>query len=178
MSGQDGPGHRPGTRVATARFARVLTIRLGPGEDVLPAMGVLMDEHEIRHAVILGGVASLHHLTVRNIHRFPEQWPITENDRRVTTVPGPLEVLGMQGNVARRRDGGLVIHCHLDVSMGSPPAVTYGGHLVEDTIVATTCELYLAELAGDDVYRVRDDVTMADELHVDAPAADERDATG
>lgn len=172
MSSEHRPGHRPGTQVGTARFARVLTIRLGPDEDVLPAMAAILDEHEIDHGVILGGVASLHHLTVRNIHRFPEHWPITTDDRRVTTVPGPLEILGMQGNVARRRDGDLVIHCHLDVSVGTPATVTYGGHVVENTIVATTCELYIAELEGTDVRRVRDEVTQADELHVEAADQD------
>lgn len=167
MTVEQAPGRYPGTQVGVGRFGRVLTIRLGPGEDVLPAMEAIFEANDVQHGVILSGVASLHHLTVRNIHRFPEAWPITPEDRRVTTVPGPLEVLAMQGNVARREDGGLVIHCHLDVSVGVPPAHTFGGHLVEDTIVGTTCELYVAEVEGVEVRRVRDEVTHADELHVE-----------
>lgn len=157
-------GRRPGTQVGAARFARVLTIRLGPGEDLLPAMERILDDEGVQHGTILSGVASLHHASVRNILRFPDAWPITTDDRRATTIPGPLEILAMQGNVARRDDGSLVIHCHLEVSVGAPPAVTYGGHLIEDTIVGTTCELYIAELEGLDVRRVPDADTKADEL--------------
>ncbi len=167
MTADVGPGRQPGTQVGVGRFGRVLTIRLGPGEDVLPAMQVLLEEHAFQHGAILSGVASLQHLTVRNIHRFPERWPITTEDRRVTTIPGPLEILAMQGNVARREDGSLMIHCHLEASVGAPPGVTYGGHLVEDTVVGTTCELYLAEVEGPPVRRVRDEVTQADELSVE-----------
>lgn len=163
-------GGREGTRAVVGTFGRVLAIRLGPGEDLLPAMEQLLRDAGIEQGVILSGVASLHHLTVRNIHRFPPTWPITTSDRTVTTVPGPLEVLAMQGNVCPGPDGELVIHCHLDVSVGAPPATTFGGHLVEDTVVATTGELFVAELAGLRMRRAADDLTRAPEIVLGSPA--------
>ena len=160
-------GRRPGTRAGVARFGRVLVVRLGPGEDLLPAMEQILLDAEFESAAILSGVASLEQASVRNIFRLPASYPITSDDRRITTIPGPLEVLAMQGNVAPKEDGGLVIHCHADFSLGAPPAVTYGGHLIENTIVATTCELYVAELLDLEVRRKQDDVTHAPEIWVD-----------
>lgn len=156
-------GRRDGTRAMVGSFGRVLAIRLGPGEDLLPATEQLLLDAGLEQGVILSGVASLHHLTVRNIHRFPAAWPITAEDRRVTTIAGPLEVLAMQGNVAPGDDG-LVIHCHLDVSTGAPPGTTFGGHLMANTIVATTCELFVAELDGLRMRRSRDGDTRAPEI--------------
>jgi predicted DNA-binding protein with PD1-like motif len=169
------PGRNPRTRAGLARFGRVLVARLAPGEDVLPALSQLLDDAGIASAVILSGVASLRHASVRNITRFPHAWPIRPEDRAHTRIPGPLEVLAMQGNVAPAPDGSRIIHCHADFSTGTPPAVTYGGHLMEDTIVGTTCELYVAELTGSGVRRVHDDETRTLELDV-APALEPRPA--
>lgn len=157
-------GRREGTRAGVGTLGRVLAVRLGPGEDLLPAMTQLLRDAGFEQGIILSGVASLHHLTVRNIDRFPPTWPITTSDRTVTTIPGPLEILAMQGNVCPGPDGRLVIHCHLDVSVGAPAATTFGGHLVDDTIVATTCELFVAELSGLRMQRVLDDHTRAAEI--------------
>lgn len=167
----DEHGRRPGTTAGLAEFGRVLVIRLGPGEDVLPATERLLLDAGISSAVIFSGVASLEHASIRNIHRFPERFPITPDDRTHTTVPGPLEILAMQGNVAPKEDGGLVIHCHLEFSLGAPAGVTYGGHLIDNTIVGTTCELYVAELTGLAVRRQLDENTQALEITVDPPLA-------
>jgi predicted DNA-binding protein with PD1-like motif len=174
--GREGPppGRHRGTRAGIGSFGRVLVIRLGPDEDVLPAMERLLLDADLTSGVILGGVASLRHASVRNIVRFPEQWPIQPDDRTRTTVPGPLEILALQGNVAPKPDGGLFIHCHVEFSTGSPAAVTYGGHLIEDTVVGTTCELYVAELRGLDVRRVHDPHTQTLELDVEPRVAGSR----
>jgi predicted DNA-binding protein with PD1-like motif len=162
-------GRRPGTTAGIANLGRVLVIRLGPGEDVLPAMKQLLLDAGLTAGVILGGVASLEHASIRNIHRFPDTFPITTDDRAITTVPGPLEILAMQGNVAPKDDGGIVIHCHLEFSLGAPAGVTYGGHLIDDTIVGTTCELYIAELTDLGISRKLDENTQALEIAVDQP---------
>lgn len=158
---------RAGTNAGLADVGRVLVIRLGPGEDVLPAMEQLLRDAGISNAMILSGVASLEHASIRNIRRFPDTFPITPDDRNTTTVQGPLEIVAMQGNVVPTDAGDLVIHCHVEFSLGAPAGVTYGGHLIEDTIVGTTCELYIAELTGIDVRRRLDPNTQALEIVVD-----------
>lgn len=156
----------PRTRAGVGRFGRVLVIRLAPGEDVLPSMAQLLDDAGIDNGVILSGVASLRHASVRNIVHFPPQWPIRPDMRKRTTIPGPLEVLALQGNVAPQPGGGTFIHCHADFSLGAPAAVTYGGHLLDDTIVGTTCEIYIGELVDLDVRRVHDEETQTLEIDV------------
>lgn len=169
-----GAADATGTRAGLASFGRVLVIRMGPGEDVLPAMERRLLDAQLTSGVILSGVASLHHASVRNIVRFPAEWPIRPEHRRQTTVPGPLEILAMQGNVAPTPDNGLFIHCHVEFSTGAPAATTYGGHLIENTIVATTCELVIAELRGLDVRRVHDPHTQALELDMEPRASTRR----
>ncbi|MGH3454078.1 MAG: hypothetical protein ACRDP2_06650, partial [Nocardioidaceae bacterium] len=93
MSPDVEPGRRPGTRAGLGSFGRVLVVRLCPGEDVLPAMERLLLDAKLTSGAILSGVASLQHASVRNIVRFPEEWPIQTGDRTKTTVAGPLEIL-------------------------------------------------------------------------------------
>ncbi len=154
------------TRAGVGTFGRVLIARLAPGEDVLPSMIQLLADAGIEQGVILSGVASLQHATFRNIHNFPQEWPIRVQDRHRTRIEGPLEILAMQGNVAPDPDGETFIHCHLDVSLGTPATVTYGGHLLEDTIVGTTCEIYIAELVDTEMRRIKDDETHTLEIDV------------
>lgn len=161
-----------GNRAALAHFGRVLVARLRPGEDVLPTLESLMRSAGISQAVLLSGVASLRHATVRNIWAFPDEWPITPEMRRHTTFPGPLEVLAMQGNVAPAHDGSLVFHVHVEFSVGTPAGTTFGGHLMDDTIVGTTAEVFLAELTGIKIHRTMDEVTKNLEIAV-GPAPEE-----
>lgn len=160
------PSPMPGTRSGLGRFGRVLVIRLGPGEDLLGGLDREVAASGIGAGVILSGLASLHHLRVRNITRFPERWPITPDMREVTTIPGPLEVLSMQGTLTPTPDGGSFTHCHVEVSLGSPPAATHGGHLIEGTTVATTAEIVVAELVDLAVARIHDPETEALEIDV------------
>jgi predicted DNA-binding protein with PD1-like motif len=159
-----------GTRAGIGRFGRVLVARLTPGEDVLPALDRLLRAAGMSQAVVFSGVASLQHATVRNIWAFPGEWPITPDQRRLTTFPGPLEILALQGNVAPAPDGSLVFHVHAEFSVGTPAGMTYGGHLMDDTIVGTTAEIYLAELTGIEMRRTPDPVTKNLEIELAGPA--------
>jgi uncharacterized protein len=157
----------PRTRAGMGGFGRVLAIRLAPGEDVLPSMHQMLLASGITQAVILSGVASLQHATVRNIHNFPASWPIRPEDRHTTRIEGPLEILAMQGNVAADPDGKLIIHCHLEFSVGEPASHTFGGHLLDDTIVGTAGEIFIAELVDVALVRAWDDETQTFELDVE-----------
>lgn len=157
----------PRTRAGVGSFGRILAIRLAPGEDVLASMHRMLLDARITQGVILSGVASLEHATVRNIHNFPPSWPIRPEDRHTSRIDGPLEILAMQGNVAAAPDGELIIHCHLEFSVGEPASHTFGGHLLEDTIVGTAGEIFIAELVDVSLVRAWDEETQTFELDVD-----------
>lgn len=153
------------TRYAVGGLGRVVVIRLGPGEDILPAIVRIAAECGISQAVIIGGAASLTHAHLRNVHHYPEHFPITDEARVFTPVDGPLELLSLSGNISRTEAGRPYIHCHAAISTGQPEAQVLGGHLLSETTVFSTAELSLVEVLGCDVLRLHDPETRVGELY-------------
>lgn len=152
------------TRYAEGRVGRIVVMRLGPGEDILPAIVEIAEECQIRQAVILGGAASLTHAHLRNVRRYPDQFPITDEVRVFSPVDGPLELLSLSGNISQTEDGEAYIHCHAAISVGQPDADALGGHLLTGTTVYSTAELSLMEVEGCTIMRAGDPETQVPEL--------------
>lgn len=153
------------TRYAVGQLGRVVVIRLGPGEDILPTIVRIAEECGINQAIILGGAASLTNAHLRNVHHYPEQFPITDEVRIFTPIEGPLELLSLSGNLSQDEDGRPYIHCHAAISTGQPEAQVFGGHLLPNTTVFSTAELSLVEVLGCDVLRRDDPETRVGELY-------------
>lgn len=150
---------------AEGSIGKVVAVRLKPGDDLLGGMIAVAEEAGLVDAIILGGVASLHRLSLRNIHTFPDDGPITTMHRHSTYVDGPLEVVSLTGNLAARADGTSYLHCHVVASVGEPATVLHGGHLEPGSLIATTAEVFLASLTGLTLARRHDPTTWADEIH-------------
>ena len=153
------------TRYAVGQMGRVVVMRLGPGEDILPAVLRIAGECAITQAIILGGAASLTQAHLRNVRRYPEQFPITDDVRIFSSFDGPLELLSLSGNISRTEEGNPYIHCHAAISTGQPDASAYGGHLLPETTVYSTAELSLVEVLGCDILRLPDPETHVGELY-------------
>lgn len=54
--------------------------------------------------------------------------------------------------------------CHLHLSVADSKGLVYGGHLVENNLIYTTCELVLVELQGFEFKRAFDPKTNYNEL--------------
>jgi predicted DNA-binding protein with PD1-like motif len=147
-------------------------MRLGPGEDILPAIVEIAEEHDIRHAIIVGGAASLTRAHLRNVRRYPDEFPITDDVRIFSSVDGPLELLSLSGNISQTEEGSTYIHCHAAISVGQPDADALGGHLLPNTTVYSTAELSLIEVLGCEILRTDDQETQVPELYFRATAAD------
>jgi predicted DNA-binding protein with PD1-like motif len=115
-----------------------------------------------RSALVLGGAASLKRAVLRNVKTAPTAWPVTDENRRYSTVEGPLELLALSGNLARNPDGSFMVHLHATVS-GADGAV-HGGHLVKGAIILSTGEIAVAELTGMVLTRSFNDETRTYEL--------------
>lgn len=152
-------------RYAVGQTGRLVVIRLGPGDDILPAIVEIANACEINQAIILGGAASLTHAQLRNVRTYPDEFPITDGVRVFSSFDGPLELLSLSGNISQDEAGKPYIHCHAAVSTGKPDAVAYGGHLLPETIVFSTAELSLVEILGVDVLRRPDPETHVGELY-------------
>jgi predicted DNA-binding protein with PD1-like motif len=141
----------------------VFVMKLGPGCDLLKSLEYVANKENIRSAVILTGTGSLRQATIRNVKSFPEKPPITDNNRVYTSKKEPLELLSFNGNLSRK-NGEVFIHCHISISSGMEDGRAYGGHLVEGCTVLATCEVILQEIAGLEMNRKIDPVTLVNEL--------------
>jgi predicted DNA-binding protein with PD1-like motif len=152
-------------RYAVGQLGRVVVMRLGPGDDILPAIMEIAADCGIAQAIIIGGAASLTQARLRNVRRYPDAFPITDEVRVFSSFDGPLELLSLSGNISQTAEGKSYIHCHAAVSTGRPDAVAYGGHLLPETTVFSTAELSLVEVLGCDVLRRDDPETHVGELY-------------
>jgi predicted DNA-binding protein with PD1-like motif len=159
-------------RYTVGDLGRVVVMRLGPGDDILPAILEIAAESGVRQGVILGGAASLTQARLRNVRRYPEQFPITDEVRVFSAFEGPLELLSLSGNISQTAAGDAYIHCHAAISTGQPDAMAYGGHLLPETMVFSTAELSLVEVRGCDILRLDDPETCVGELYFRPWAAD------
>lgn len=153
------------TRWAVGQMGRVVVIRLAPGEDILPSLVRIAKAAGIRQAIVIGGAASLTRAHLRNVRRYPAEWPITDEVRVFTKVEGPLELLSLSGNITMLENGEPYIHCHAAISLGTPDGVAYGGHLLPDTLVFSTAELSMVEVTGLEMLRIMDSETKVGEVY-------------
>jgi uncharacterized protein len=156
-----------GIRVGEGTLGRVLALHMDPGIDVLNGLQAALAGQGLRSAVILSGAGSLRRAVLRNVRSIPNEFPITNANRVFVAKDEPLELLSLTGNVAVRQDGVVVVHGHLVISSGLQDGLAYGGHLVEGSIVFSTMEIILAEIAGVSLTRTMDPITQAAELTFD-----------
>ena len=152
-------------RYGVGELGRVVVMRLGPGDDILPSILDIAREAGVQQGIILGGAASLTQARLRNVRRYPDEFPITDDVRIFSAFDGRLELLSLSGNISQTADGKAYIHCHAAISAGKPDAMAYGGHLLPETNVFSTAELSLVEVRGCDILRLDDPETHVGELY-------------
>ena len=155
---------QPGIRVGEGALGRILALHMDPGTDVLKGLQRALADQGLRSAVIISGAGSLKQAVLRNVRSIPNQFPITDANRVYVAKDEPMELLSLTGNVAVRQDGVVVVHGHLVISSGLQDGLAYGGHLVEGSIVFSTMEILVAEVAGLALTRRVDEITRAAEL--------------
>ena len=74
-------------------------------------------------------------------------------------LTGPFEILSLNGTLSL--DG---VHLHLCIS--DHKGQTYGGHLLDNCLIHTTCELVIAEIPGHTFTRELDPQTKYMELKI------------
>jgi len=148
-------------RVGEGPPGRLVVASLGPGCDLLKSLKEIIKKKNVKSGLIISGVGCLQQVTLRNISSFPEELPITDQNRVYVPKDEPLELLSLQGNIARKDDGEVHIHCHIMVSSGLDKSQAYGGHLIEGCIVNPFAEIAIAEVAGLEIKRRKDPESRA-----------------
>ena len=125
---------------------RSICLRLRRGDDLLLSIRRLAEREGLRCAAVLSGVGCVTEARVRDASGVT-----------VRHIAEPCEIVSLNGTVSAAR-------CHLHIALAREDLSTLGGHLMEGTIINTTCELVLLEPDGWRCGVEQDDETGYDEI--------------
>jgi predicted DNA-binding protein with PD1-like motif len=128
---------------------RRFVIKIAPGEPLQAHLLAFARQAEVSRAVVVSGLGSVQDVKFRGI-KTGAKLPITEPRVHVHEVQGPLELLGLTGNIFPDERGAL--DCHLHVMVARSSGEVLGGHLYDARVFAT-CELVLSEIRTEGVER-------------------------
>jgi len=131
------------------RQGRRFMIRILPGTrlvDELLQFARLVDLH---HGAIVSAVGSVRAVEFSDI-QAGARLPITGPRMPVHRLEGPLDLLGLEGNLVPNETGKVDAHLHIFAAKSSGEAV--GGHLIDAEVFAT-CEIILSEYIVEGVER-------------------------
>ena len=131
------------------RQGRRFMIRILPGTrlvDELLQFARLVDLH---HGAIVSAVGSVRAVEFSDI-QAGARLPITGPRMPVHRLEGPLDLLGLEGNLVPNETGKVDAHLHIFAAKSSGEAV--GGHLFDAEVFAT-CEVILGEYIVEGVER-------------------------
>ena len=122
-------------------------VRIDPGEDVLSELKNFLQESGVRQAVVVGGYGTL---AAHSLHWVIHNRLPTEN--RFGRSEGGIEILAMNGMVVEGEP-------HIHVTLSTPEGA-YGGHMEPGCRTYVLCEIFLAEVEGADLRRIRAQVSV------------------
>jgi uncharacterized protein len=128
---------------------RRFVIKIAPGESLQRRLVEFAHAAGVSHAIVVSAVGSVQDVTFRGI-KTGAKLPITAPRVHLHEVQGPLELLGLTGNILPDEKGEL--DCHLHVLAGKSSGEVLGGHLLEARVFAT-CEIVLTELLAEGLER-------------------------
>lgn len=128
---------------------RRFVVKIAPGESVQRRLVEFAAAAGVRNAVIVSAIGSVRDVRFRGI-KAGAKLPITAPRIHDHAVDGPLELLGLTGNVFPDESGG--VDCHLHVLASRSSGDVLGGHLHDATVFAT-CEIVVAEIVGEGLER-------------------------
>ena len=121
-------------------------VRLHRGDDLLLSIRELAQEKHIAAGVVLSAVGCVTEAKVRDAGGV-----------NIRSIGEHCEIVSLNGTVSEQR-------CHLHIALAREDLSTLGGHLMEGTIINTTCELVLLEPDGWRCGVEQDDETGYDEI--------------
>lgn len=124
-------------------------LKILPGQSIVENIKNLVVKEQIKAAVILSAIGSIRNVRINGI-KSGAKLPITPARLTFHTLEGPLELLGLTGNIVPRADG--QPDCHLHIIAGKSSGDVIGGQF-DDAEVYATCEIVLVELVLDGIDR-------------------------
>jgi predicted DNA-binding protein with PD1-like motif len=128
---------------------RAFAVRLHPGDDLRAKLEELVSLRGLHGAYVATCAGSLRVAAIRFADR-----------KETTTLDGPFEIVSLTGTLSP--DGP-----HLHIAISDTTGHTIGGHLAAGSIVYTTAEVVIAEIAGTRFRREVDPGTTFKELVIE-----------
>ena len=128
---------------------RRFVLKVKPGELLRDRLLAFAREVGVKQAVIVSAVGSVRNIHFRGI-KAGAKLPITEPRMRQHQLEGPLELLGLEGNLISDEQGELDSHLHILLAKSSGEVV--GGHMFEAEVFAS-CEVLLTEMLVEGIER-------------------------
>ena len=120
-----------------------------PGQSLQANIKNLVVQEKVKSAVILSAIGSIRKVRINGI-KSGAKLPITPARLTPHELEGPLELLGLTGNIVPGEDG--QPDCHLHIMAGKASGDVVGGQL-DDCEVFATCEIVLVELVLEGIER-------------------------
>ncbi len=115
---------------AGADRARWFALRLRPGQDLRQELQRFAKAHALRAGFVASCAGSLTRASLR--------WA---NQPQATVREGHFEIVSLSGTLAAES-------MHLHASVSDSTGATFGGHLMDGSLVYTTAEIVIGELQG------------------------------
>ncbi len=126
-------------------------LKILPGQSLVDNIKNLVLRENIKSSVILSAIGSIRNVRIIGI-KSGAKLPITPARLTPHRLDGPLELLGLTGNIVPGEDG--QPDCHLHIIAGKSSGDVVGGQL-DDCEVFATCEIVLVETVLDGIERHR-----------------------
>ncbi len=128
---------------------RRFVIKIGPGESLQQRLVDFARAAAVKYAVVVSAVGSVQDVEFRGI-KSGAKLPLTPARVHAHRVEGPLELLGLTGNIFPDEAGAPDCHLHVIASRSSGDVL--GGHLFDARVFAT-CEIVLTEIEAEGLER-------------------------
>lgn len=142
------------------RQGRRFIISIRPGAKLVEQLLLFARHVGLEHGAIVSAIGSVRNVQFSDI-QAGARLPITEPRMPVHRIEGPLDLLGLEGNLVPTESGSVDAHLHIFGSKSSGEVV--GGHLIEAEVFAT-CEIILSEYQVEGVERQRSKTGGVDTL--------------
>jgi len=142
------------------RQGRRFIISIQPGAKLVEQLLLFARHVGLEHGAIVSAIGSVRNVEFSDI-QAGARLPITEPRMPVHRIEGPLDLLGLEGNLVPTESGSVDAHLHIFGSKSSGEVV--GGHLIEAEVFAT-CEIILSEYQVEGVERQRSKTGGVDTL--------------
>ena len=142
---------------------RRFIIKLEPGARITAALLDFARAQQLPFASLVSAVGSVRDVEFAGI-QAGAHLPMTEPRYKTSKLEGPLELLGLEGNIAPGPDHLLVGEFHILGSKSNGDVV--GGRLLE-AVVFATCEIVLAEYLVEGIERHHSATSGVDTIFIE-----------